>query len=217
MDMGNEIWEPLRITIAETLRAYDTAQRKEWQAGTLLDSLLPEVERPRTANKYKIQCKDHHYGEVLAMNDLQADGWSWFYENFYLFPHRYANRWLDHCKWIETSKGHAYPPGTRELIHLLGRDVMQRLWKAAEIYSPVGNSNEKAKEPDLLAYREREGRIEIRAVEVKLAGDRLTKRGQLLGLAILQKVLGCEIVIIDYQAEPHLQSPRSHDEVFEPI
>lgn len=203
----------LSLVLAENVVPYPSSQRDDWKAGRLLDSLLPECERPRR-KKYAIQRKNgFHFGEVLAMNALLPANWRWHYEDYRLFRRRNEPTTYEAWhRWLHRPRKAApvYATGTAQLCEIIGSEAAQHIWEAGEAYA---SGAAWPTEPDLFAYRlSSQGSYEYVMVEAKSVASDSLKTGQLLGLAILRAVLGCDVVLQRYCRAGSRPTARTYGE-----
>src|SRR5262249_8371134 len=128
--------------------------------------------KPRFESKYKTAPPGTHFSQLTAMAELKQQGWQWAYEDYRLFAE------------IEAEEEATHRAGTQRIIDLLGAECVAEIRRVGEIYQ---KGELRPTEPDLVAWREKDGQREWLFVEVLMDADALRK-GQLLGLAILALV-----------------------------
>jgi hypothetical protein len=186
----------LAIAITERRLPYDPNLRDRWRDPAWWEaggwrSVLPEQEW-RRLTKFKHQAAGglvgYHFVEVLQMRALATEGLCWLYENYDLFrPPGQASK--------------VFRDGDHMLHELFGPAKLAELRTLAQRYMRDGQL---PLNPDLLAYRESPiGRHPVRFVEVK-QNDTLRWR-QLLGMALVQRVLGTTVEVVRY-VEPGKES-----------
>jgi hypothetical protein len=207
---------PLSISITERLIDYEPLQRKRFHDGGWRDTLPPR--EALTPEKYALQAqanhadqtqtqpirkKVYHFAEISAFNLLLREGMDdAFYERYLLFnaPPKGAEA--------------KYRLGTGELIGLIGQERYSALRDFGTRY-PLPR-NERPKEPDLFAFKRGPDGVTFRAVEAKLedpVGD-----GQLLGLALIHKVIECDVELWRFRSlAKEKKSPETYTREFAPL
>lgn len=189
----------ITLSITERVVTYDPAARQTFYDGGW-NALLPRREAMEPS-KYKIQIPRgrFHFGEITAFNLLLAEGWDdAFYERVLLFSEPPSGRRA------------RFRRGTEEFRAMIGHDAWGELRKWGDLYRPPA-----AKDPDLLAFRRKtDGSLAFQAVEVKV-DDRIAS-GQLLGLALIERILKIPIAIWRLQPADSPKPPRSYHRVFHP-
>lgn len=178
---------PLSVSITEKVVDYEPLHRKRFHDGGWRQALPPrEALNPE---RYADQAQAgigkrknvYHFAEISAFNLLLREGMDdAFYERYLLF-----------CD-PPVGADARYRVGTREVRELMGEEKYNTLRELGTRY-PLPKS-ERPKEPDLLAFkRQPDGSVSFRAVEAKI--DDPVADSQLLGLALIHKVLGCDVEI----------------------
>ena len=180
---------------------YAVADRAAWHAGHLL-ARVPQRERDKCQrkgrrDKYASQFPSNHYGEVLSMIALDAEGWDWLYDEFYLFWNKRTSHdsFAERLSWMSRGEG-VYKAGTLRLLEFIGKESMEALWRGAE---KLRTADTWPVEPDLFAWREVDGRLRFRCIEVKVNTDPI-RHDQLVGLELITEVLGhdCDVCVHHY-------------------
>src|SRR3954453_219660 len=170
-NLNGKVGRQLGVTLLEDLFPYEPSKRRRWKAARY-EGLLPDEEKPRFEAKYKASPPGTHFSQLTAMAELKNQGWQWAYEDYYLFHD------------VPADEEETHRAGTQRIIELLGADVVAEIRRVGEIYQ---KGELKPAEPDLIAWRDKDGKREWMFVEVLMDVDVLRK-GQLLGLTILALV-----------------------------
>jgi len=205
-NLNGKIGRQLGVTLIEDVFPYEPSKRRRWKSSRY-EGLLPDEEKPRYESKYKAAPPGTHFVQLTAMAELKQQGWQWAYEDYCLF----------HDVPAEDEATHR--PGTQKMIDLLGAEVVAEVRRVGEIYQ---KGELKPVEPDLIAWRDVDGRREWQFIEVLIDGDALRK-GQLLGLTILALVTKGQSAVwrfIDYDKwvddRNKVKRPKEHKDRFGP-
>jgi hypothetical protein len=205
-NLNGKIGRQLGVTLIEDVFPYEPSKRRRWKS-TRYEGLLPDEEKPRYESKYKASPPGTHFSQLTAMAELKQQGWQWAYEDYCLF----------HDVPAEDEATHR--PGTQKMTELLGAEVVAEVRRVGEIYQ---KGELRPVEPDLICWRDVEGRREWQFVEVLIDGDALRK-GQLLGLTILALVTKGQSSVwrfIDYDKwvdyRNKVKRPKEHKDRFGP-
>jgi hypothetical protein len=205
-NLNGKIGRQLGVTLIEDVFPYEPSKRRRWKSSRY-EGLLPDEEKPRYESKYKASPPGTHFVQLTAMAELKQQGWQWAYEDYCLF----------HDVPAEDEPTHR--AGTQKMIELLGAEVVAEVRRVGEIYQ---KGELKPVEPDLIAWRDVDGRREWQFIEVLIDGDALRK-GQLLGLTILALVTKGQSAVwrfIDYDKwvdyRNKVKRPKEHKDRFGP-
>lgn len=175
--------ETLSIVIEERLVLFEAADLQHWRTsgswGTeTWHRMLPDYEWDRIP-KYLHQPLNH-FAEIMQMHAFARDGLSCLYERYDLFrPPR------------EAARVYSDVP----LLEMFGADKLSEIRAAAHGYAEA--ESRMPSNPDLLVYRDSPaGRSAVRFVEAKRRDP--VQRRQLLGLALISRVLQAPVEIVRY-------------------
>jgi hypothetical protein len=205
-NLNGKIGRQLGVTLIEDIFPYEPSKRRRWKAARY-EGLLPDEEKPRFETKYKTAPPGTHFSQLTAMAELKQQGWQWAYEDYNLFHD------------VDPEDQATHGPGTAKITELLGAEVVAEVRRVGEIYQ---KGELKPVEPDLIAWRDVDGRREGQFIEVLIDGDALRK-GQLLGLTILALVTKGQSTVwrfIDYDKwvdyRNKVKRPKEHKDRFGP-
>jgi hypothetical protein len=213
--LNGAIGRQIRITLVERVQPFELLDLRNWRAGKKW-TLIPEEEQYRK-QMYERQ-PNAHFGELFAMRGLREEGFpSWLYDNYKLFRDPPAE------------EAELFTAGTERAREALGGELYQKLRDAAAMYAPSGLA---PGEPDLMAWREEDGRRRFRFLAVRLEFKERGKSvyrdrvdaGALLGLALVAAVVpGCEVQLVRYmdrdlfdRFRKEARPPTTHQKTFEP-
>jgi hypothetical protein len=205
-NLNGKVGRQLGVTLVEDVFPYEPSKRRRWKASRY-EGLLPDEEKPRYESKYKAAAPGTHFAQLTAMAELKQQGWQWAYEDYRIFHD------------LDPEEEASHRAGTQKMVELLGADVVAEIRRVGEIYQ---KGELRPVEPDLIAWREVEGRREWQFVEVLMDGDALRK-GQLLGLTVLALVTKGRASVwrfIDYDKwvdfRNQVKKPKEHKDRFQP-
>jgi hypothetical protein len=181
----------LSFRIEERLVEYDPQLRVHWRDPTWWDAgewrdFLPEAEWHRVDTKFRTQAvvSGNHFVEVMHMRELARAGLSWRYEGYDFFEPASPTAKM-------TVEGNALISAAFPAVDL------DRLHQAAMRYR--FRSGRLPGTPDLFVYRADASRIvPVRFVELKHGRTEGAAPHQLLGLALIQEILGADVQIVRY-------------------
>jgi hypothetical protein len=166
------------LLLTETIKHFDPKELKLWKGK--FPGKVPEYDKHRSG-RYDNQ-PSYHFTETRMRDLLQEEGYRTFYEDYEIFSSP-----------KESAKSHK---GYKVACELYGQDAIAKLIKAADACAKLGKERPVA--PDIFASKD--NRESVRFIETNSATEPMYGR-QLLGLALIQEILGAKTEIIRWIPE----------------